>query len=196
MVPALGEYVAAGAPLFRVEGRRGLLDADEVLDGVVLGLERTMEHDVAYGFRMLVDMAERSLSESPFQDPTTAVQAIDRLHECVRQLANREFPDGKHCDDHGALRLSVPVMDWDAYVTLAFEELVLAGAPSPQVSRRLTAAFDDLLDIAPHERRGAVERQRDLLRATYDRSNQRGIDTPFDLRADHQGIGVQAGVSS
>jgi uncharacterized membrane protein len=141
---------------------------------------------------MLVDMGERSISESPFQDPTTTVQALDRLHECLRHLANRRFPDGDHRDDQGTVRLSVPVMDWDAYVTLAFEEIVLAGAGSPQVSRRLTAAFDDLLGIAPPERRPAVERQRDLLEAAHGEVHQRGGDGSFDLRADRQGIGVKA----
>ena len=51
-------------------------------DAIVLGLERTLDQDVAYGFRLLVDIAERSLADSPFLDPTTAVQAIDRLHDC------------------------------------------------------------------------------------------------------------------
>ena len=32
-------------------------------------------------------------------------------------------------------------MDWDAYVHLAFDEIRIAGATSPQVSRRLTAAL-------------------------------------------------------
>ena len=50
------------------------------------GLERTLEQDVAYGLRMLVDIAEQS-SPIAFLDPTTAVQAIDRLHDCLRQLA-------------------------------------------------------------------------------------------------------------
>ena len=53
----------------------------------------------------------------------------------------------------GQLRLTVPVMDWDAYVHLAFDEIRLAGARSPQVSRRLIAALEDLLEVAPPERR-------------------------------------------
>ena len=65
-------------------------------------LERTLDEDVAYGFRMLVDMAERSLSDSPFLDPTTAVQAIDRLHDGLRQLAVRELPDGRYYDGDGS----------------------------------------------------------------------------------------------
>ena len=66
LVPALGEFVPAGAPLFLVRGEPTDLDEDAVTDAVVLGLERTLDHDVGYGFRMLVDIAERSPSDSPF----------------------------------------------------------------------------------------------------------------------------------
>src|SRR6478752_5231218 len=96
LVPAMGEYVAAGTPLLLVDGDRSRLPDD--LDGaLVLALERTLYQDVAYGFRMLVDIAERSLSDSSYLDPTTAVQAIDRLHDNLRHLARRTFPDGIHC---------------------------------------------------------------------------------------------------
>ena len=77
--PALGEFVPSGATLFTIEGDPQGLDRDAVAEGVLLGLERSLDQDAAYGFRLLVDIAERSLSDSPFLDPTTAVQAIDRL---------------------------------------------------------------------------------------------------------------------
>ena len=125
---------------------------------VRLGLERTLDQDVAYGMRMLVDMAERSLAESPFLDPTTAVQAIDRLHDCLRQLAQRELPDGRYRDAAGTVRLVLPVMDWDAFLHLAFDEIRLAGARSPQVTRRMVAALADLETVVPPERLPAVRR--------------------------------------
>ena len=159
MVPALGAFVPAGAPLFRVSGNRDALDDDAISECVLLGLERTLDEDVAYGMRMLVDMAERSLADSPFLDPTTAVQAIDRLHDCLRQLARRVFPDGRYRDENGEVRLIVPVMDWDAFVNLAFDEIRLAGAQSPQVTRRLTDALDDLETVAPPERQAALRRR-------------------------------------
>ena len=66
MVPALGEFVPAGSTMLRVVGDADRLDRDAVVGAVDLGLERTLQRDVAYGFRMLVDIAIRSLSESPF----------------------------------------------------------------------------------------------------------------------------------
>ncbi len=192
MAPALGEFVPAGSTLFRVDGDAGSLDQDAVVGAVDLGLERTLQRDVGYGFRLLVDIAIRSLSESPFLDPTTAVQAIDRLHDGLRQLANRPFPDGVHRDQDGSVRLIVPVMEWDDYVVLCFEEIRLAGAASPQVARRLTAAMQDLIEVAPPARREVVRRQLTLLREGARAAALPGADLELNLRPDRLGIGVQA----
>ena len=99
--PSLGEFVPAGAPLLEICEQTGRLDADAALRSIEMGPERTLDQDMAYGLRLLVDIGERSLSDGPFQDPTTAVQAIDRLHDCLRQLATRPFPDGRYCDSAG-----------------------------------------------------------------------------------------------
>jgi uncharacterized membrane protein len=193
LVPGLGEFVPAGAPLFRVDGDAAGLDADRVRAGVVLRLEPTLDQDAAYGIRMLVDIAERSLSESPYQDPTTAVQAIDRLHDCLRQLAGRPFPDGVHRDAAGTPRLRVRAMDWEAYVHLAFDEVRMVGAGSPQVTRRLLAALRDLEQIAPDDRQAPLVEQRRLLEDAV----REQLDAPADIRralhADREGIGVAAG---
>ena len=153
----------AQAPLVRVHGKADNLDEDKVRHALVLKLERTLDEDVAYGIRMLVDIAERSLAESPFQDPTTAVQAIDRLHDILRQLAGRTFPDGRHLDETGQIRLRVPERSWDDYLQLATEEIILVGAGSPPVVRHLQAALTDLRGIAPPERRAAIDQQLERL---------------------------------
>ena len=194
LVPALGEFVAAGAPLLRVEGDRSRLP--EGIDRALqLALERTLDQDVAYGFRMLVDIAERSLAESPYLDPTTAVQAIDRLHDNLRHLSRRHFPDGVHRDRDGRRRLTVPVMTWEAYVHLAFDEIRQAGAGSPQVARRLRAAIDDLTSYAPAERRAVLRDQLRLLDLAINEQVPEH-EQPAYLTADRQGIGVAAGAGT
>src|SRR3954452_4358672 len=190
LMPALGEFVVAGSPLFRVHGDPERLDED-VTSSVELGLERTLEQDVAYGFRMLVDIAERSLAESPFLDPTTAVQAIDRLHDCLRHLATRPFADGTYRDEAGVVRLTVRVMQWEDYVHLAFDEIRQAGASSPQIARRLRAAIDDLLHTAPADRREVLREQSRMLdRAIADRVPE--SERALYQSADRLGIGVAA----
>ncbi len=176
LIPALGDFVCAGGPLFRVVGDASRLDRRKVNAAVVLGMERTLDQDVAYGLRLLVDIAERSLSESGWQDPTTAVQAIDRLHDCLRQLARRPMHDGRHRDDAGELRLVERVMSWDAYVHLAFDELRIAGAGSPQVARRLRAALIDLRTVAPPDRRPVLDTQLAQLSAGTSAAELDGVD--------------------
>ena len=192
LVPALGEFVPAGGPLFRVHGESTAVDEDRLHGALILSLEPTLDEDVAYGVRLLVDIAERSLADSPFQDPTTAVQAIDRLHDILRQLARRPFPDGRHLDEAGRVRLTVRHMSWEAYVHLAFDEIRLAGAGSPQVARRLKAALTDLRSIALPERVGIIDLELDLLSTTTEASLSDERDVELALHEDREGIGAAA----
>jgi uncharacterized membrane protein len=192
LVPALGEFVPAGAPLFRVDGGTTRVDEDRLRESLVFSLEPTLDEDVAYGVRLLVDIAERSLADSPFQDPTTAVQAIDRLHDILRQLARRPFPDGRHRDAAGNVRLTVRTMSWEAYVHLAFDEIRMAGAGSPQVSRRLRAALEDLRSIAAPERVAILDEQLDLLATATETAMDDQRDVELALREDREGIGAAA----
>ena len=68
---------------------------------------RTIYQDPSYGVRQLVDIAIRALSP-PINDPTTAVEALDRLHGILRAVANRPDPSGLYVDAHGTVRLIVP----------------------------------------------------------------------------------------
>ena len=174
LVPAFGEFVSAAvSPLLLVHGDPHATARRPRGHSVVLGLERTLEQDVSYGLRLLVDIAERSLSDSPFLDPTTAVQAIDRLHDCLRHLARRDFPDGVHHDRAGNQRLIIRVMNWGAYVHLAYDEIRQAGAGSPQVARRLRASLQDLLDYALPERREALREPAPPARPRHSRASTR-----------------------
>ncbi len=190
LLPALGEFIPSGAPLFQVHGGAAI-DQRRLHDSIILRQERTLDEDVAYGLRLLVDIAERSLAESPLQDPTTAVQAVDRIHDVLRQLARRPFGDGRYRDASGDVRLIVPAMTWDAYVNLAFDEIRLAGAGSPQVSRRLRAALMDLMTVAPAERLDSIREQLRLLDAA---TRAKVSDRELDLisGADGSGMGLSS----
>ena len=190
LVPGVGEFVPAGAPLFLVHGSDAAIDERTITATVVLGLERTFDQDVAYGLRMLVDIAERSLADSAFHDPTTAVQAVDRIHDCLRQLARRPFPSGAYHDEDGVVRLRTRPLDWAALVHLGFDEVRIAGARSPQIARRLRAALEDLTTVAPPTRQAVLRDQLELLQASTAQAGDDERDVAFAQRADGQGIGV------
>ncbi|HET7327963.1 MAG TPA: DUF2254 domain-containing protein [Nocardioidaceae bacterium] len=186
---AVGDFVPAGAALVRIVGDPSRLSRADVARSIVLGPERTLNQDVAYGMRMLVDIAEGALASGPFDDPTTAVQAIDRLHDILRQIARRPLHFGDFKDSDGALRLTVPTLQWDGFVRLAFDEIRQAGAGSPQVTRRLKAALDDLITVAPPDRRAALEQQLHLLQEAAAAAIHHEADRQAALTPDPSGIG-------
>lgn len=90
MLAAVGDFRRAGAPLIAVHGHC----PDDLERHVGFDTERTHEQDVAFGFRQLVDIAERALSPA-LNDPTTAAQAIDHLHNLLRRIVARPTPSGQ-----------------------------------------------------------------------------------------------------
>ena len=184
MLVAVGDFVPRDSALARWHGDV-LPDHRALRRRVQLDNERSHVGDAAYDLRKLVDIAERSIASSPYDDPVTAVQAIDRIHDGVRQLSFRRMPTGRHLDVDGVLRVTTREIAWQGYVVIAFQELVAVGAASPVVARRLLAALDDLVAVAPDERRPALEEQRERLVASADR-------TTIDLVPDVQGIGTGA----
>jgi uncharacterized membrane protein len=151
LAAGVGDFVPEGAPLFRVRGDSRRLDERRLRRAVAIGRERTMDQDAAFGIQTLVDVAERSLTDS-FNDATTAEQAVDRIHDCLRQLATRPFPSGRYQDRDGELRLVVPVLDWEGFVSLAFDRLLFVAAGTPPVLQRARLALEDIASVAPPER--------------------------------------------
>jgi uncharacterized membrane protein len=191
VVPRIGDFVPQGAALAELYGGGDEVDEAPYREALALGSERTLQQDVAYGLRMLVDVAVKSVSDA-FADPTTAVQAIDRLHDCLRQLATRPFPPGEQADEHGIVRVILPTVTWEGYVHLALDELRVIGAGSLQVARRLANLLDDLLDVAPPERRAVLAHEQELLARAVGRAFEDDEDARRALGGDQQGIGSGA----
>jgi uncharacterized membrane protein len=144
-------------------------DAAEVITRAIpIGRERTLDQDVAFGFRQLVDIAVRALSPGT-NDPTTAVQALDRIHDLLRRLVRRPFPPEERVTD-GTVHLVVPRLGWANFVRLAFDEIRIAGEGQLQVAQRLEAVLADLLEAAPADRRSALLAQQVALEASVVRA--------------------------
>ena len=186
MLPRVGDFVPTGGTVFAVYGD-GRVDPKTVLQCIAVGKERTLHQDVAYGIRMLVDVAVRALSPAS-GDPTTAVQAIDRIHDCLRLLVSRDFPTGEHFDDRGRLVLIVPVLSWEGMVHVALDELRLFAVQSVQATRRVAAMLRDLIGLAPEERRAPLQFQLERL----DKLAHGAFavpDSDWAMEPDQQGVG-------
>jgi uncharacterized membrane protein len=152
----LGEYLPEGAPLFEVVGDPEQLDVRAVAAAVQQAPDRSLGQDVAFGFRQLVDIADRALSPG-INDPTTAVQALDEMHDLLRRLATRPLRSGLHVDDDGVVRLVLPPERLADYLALALDEVDHYGSDSHQVQDKIDRLLDDVCDAALPEHRSAVE---------------------------------------
>ncbi len=153
----LGDFVPEGAPLLEVHrGNADALDAAGALRAFSFARERTMQQDVAFGFRQLADIAAKALSPG-VNDPTTAVQALDGMHDLLRRLATRHLPTGVHADDAGGPRLYLPQPRFEDYLTLALQETEQYGANSRQVQERITALLTDVRAAALPEHRPPLD---------------------------------------
>lgn len=183
LLPRIGDFIGPGTPVFAVHGgvgpRRYALS---------VGVDRTFHQDIGFGLRQLSDIALRALSPA-VNDPTTAVQCLDRIVAFLGSLADVPLGAVSHTDRKGEVRLVQELPGWADLVDLGIAEIRWCATENPQVSRRLMAGLDDLLSLAPAERRPPLERHRALLRQAVERDVPEAADREFALVADRQGIG-------
>ena len=102
---------------------------------IVIGKNRNIGQDVAFGIQQLVDIAQKALSPG-INDTTTAIMAVDYLGIINGRLAGRYFPARlRFNDDH--LRILVRVADFEAYIRLAFDLVRVNAKGNHAVFRRL-----------------------------------------------------------
>lgn len=163
----VGDFVCKGSALFVVRGHWDGSDESRLQSSVTLGAERAMQQDAAFGFRQLVDIANRALSPG-INDPTTALQSLDHIHELLRLLASRTIPSARREVD-GRLAVLLPRPEWSDYISLACDEIRRAGHDQIQIQRRLRAMLNDLLEsVADPVRRQPLQEQLNLLDSSLD----------------------------
>jgi uncharacterized membrane protein len=186
--PHVGDFVGSGEPLFRLHGGAGAVDEHKLRRSVVCGDERTIEQDPLFAFRILVDIAIKALSKA-INDPTTAVLAIDQLHQLLRSVGTRNLRPDQILDRSGEVRVIFQTPNWEDFVNLAFREIRFYGAENMQIARRLRAMIVNLKDTLPAVRHPALGEELDLL----DRMIEKVYILPEDLKLaripDPQGLG-------
>ncbi len=188
LVARIGDFVPRGAPLLHIYGGQDLSER-AVLDQITVGPDRTLTQDPAYGIRQLVDIASRALSPST-NDPTTAVQVLDQLHDLLRDLANRPLGTRRYRADDGEVRLEVPERDWSDYLDLALNEIICYGTEHIQVERRIDELLRDLASVTSAAAQRVSRAQTGARRATSTSScAHRGTDAVTRPRA-HRGRSI------
>ncbi len=165
LLVAPGGWVQRDAPVATFTGPA---DADvESLAGTVNGAlslapERSMQQDVAFGIQQIVDIAAKALSPG-VNDPTTAINALDRLLQILVAAGVANDPPRAFADADGVTRLDVPLPGLDELVSLALDQLRFYGATTPAVALHIARVLSQLRDAVGDRAATAIRRQADLL---------------------------------
>ncbi|MFI1937360.1 DUF2254 domain-containing protein [Streptomyces purpureus] len=188
LLPRIGDFVVPGTRVLAVHGEGRVPSRRLTRFAVSVGVERTFHQDLGLGLRQLADIGQRALSPA-VNDPTTAVQCLDRIVQFLAATAHRRLGGVRHRDRRGAVRLVLDGPSWTDLVDLGLTEIRLCSVGNPQVTRRILAGVDDLLSLVPGDRREPLLRHRTLLVQAVERTVPEAAERAFALEADRQGIG-------
>lgn len=154
----VGDFVVEGSPLLAVHGDPADVpeDPEDLLCRVSLVSDRSMEQDLGYGVRRLVDVAERALSPG-VNDPTTAVQVLDQLHDLLRRMLTTPATWPVRLDDDGTPRLVLRQPGTSEVVRDALADIAHWGADHRRVRERVEAVLTELRVAALPEHRAALD---------------------------------------
>jgi uncharacterized membrane protein len=184
MLRGIGEFVVEGAPLAEVEAA-DLSELDRAVQRrVVIGRQRALEEDIAYGIRQMVDVALKALSPG-INDTTTAVMAVDYLSAILGRITGRRLPDAR-CTDEGGGRVRLVPIRYDTLLEEAFDQIRRQGEGNVAVLEALARALA-LLETRTSEtgRRRALGRHAVAMREAVLRSvpwpaERRRLETAAD----------------
>ncbi len=146
MERGVGSFVARGAALASVGHYAGgslplpdklIADLNEQFS---LGSQRSVEQDVGFGLRQIVDIALKALSPG-INDTTTSVICIDYLGSLLAQLAASHFPTPLRTDDDDRVRVVTLEPSFASYVATALNQIRVSGEANVAVYLRLLAAI-------------------------------------------------------
>jgi uncharacterized membrane protein len=157
----LGAFITGGTALI-FAGPASRLTPElsaQINDAFALGSTPTMQQDVAYGIRQIVDIALKAISPA-VNDPTTASNCIDHLGAILVVLAARKYPDPGHYDATGRLRVITHERTFHDLARLAFDQIRHYGAGDHIIVLRMLDAIAHVATVTANpEHRAALAEQ-------------------------------------
>lgn len=152
----IGQFVTEGAALI---SSSVIIDEDSIdtLNSFFnISPYRTIEQDVGYGIRQIVDIALKALSPG-VNDTTTAINCIDYLAVIVGKIAERKLPTVARVKD-GKIRVYVKSPSFQKYMGIAFDQIRINGKTNLAVFSRLLTALSVVGEkTISKERKGIVK---------------------------------------
>lgn len=177
---AVGEFVVEGAPIGYVIGAGTDGVAAQVGELFDIGHARTLQQDVEYGFRRIVDIGLKAISPA-VNDPSTGVTCVDNLAGLLSFAATRRDPERQVISGKG--RVVFARTTFVRLVGLAFAQLRQYAQGDMAVSLRLLKAIHDVAQTTNDPaRRAALKREADLVRGGFSTSFQADDRLELDRR--------------
>jgi uncharacterized membrane protein len=191
----VGDYATGGGLLgwcWRKDGGRALEHdvLQRILHHVHIGFERTLQQDIRFGLRQMVDIALRALSPA-INDPYTGVQVVHHVSAIESVLASRALTDDVRRDSSGEVLVWLPYPGFETYLHVGCAQIRRYGSREPLV---LAAILQMLSAVAQNcvseSRRTAVQAQIDLVVRAAERDLAEASDQAMVVHAAGATTGV------
>lgn len=154
-----GSYVGAGSPLLVLWPPPSADELPSLLDDLrgafAIGEQRSMQQDLAFGFTMLEDIANKALSPG-VNDPNTASAVIEQLGEVVLAVLERR-PHSATMTLDGCEFIRSRAATYDDIVVAAFNQIRHYAIGQPSVQLVLVRTLIDIGDELIRRRRDTPE---------------------------------------
>lgn len=188
VLPQIGQFAMLRSGAVRIHGGQADATAKQVGRVFVLSRQRTTDQDPSFVLRIMVDIAIRSLSAA-INDPTTAVQVIDRIEAVLILLHERSPGPTFVADRRGRPCGLVHAPTWIEYFELGATEIRIYGGGSIQVHRRLRAMLEHLQSVVEGSELERVTIELQLLDKQLVNALSNEHDLMLARESDRMGIG-------
>lgn len=132
-----GEFLNTGSLLMELYSERKLSEKDQktIADLFEIGEARTFSQDPSYGVRQMVDIALKAISPA-VNDPETAVEAVNEIGVVLLCYTRMELCSPPMSMSECGI-MSFRQADYEEFLSLCFDEILLHSEKHPRVSRRI-----------------------------------------------------------
>jgi uncharacterized membrane protein len=138
----VGQFVIAGSPLMSVLAAAppDAKACKKLESSVAIGRQGTIEQDIGFGIRQIVDVALKALSPG-VNDTTTAVMAVDYL-TAIAGLLSERLIDTQHPDEEGEIRLLTRGPTYEGLISGSFDQIRQNAGGNVAVLKALLGALE------------------------------------------------------
>ncbi len=140
---ATGDFAVEHCPLLSTSIKLEPAVSDKLLSSIKLGPLRTLEQDIAFGLRQLVDIALKGLSPG-VNDTTTAVIATQYLGALMTKLSNKQL-EPKFIESEGRVLIELKAHSFTDLLDLSFDQIRQNGSRNPALLSAVVSALEALL---------------------------------------------------